>query len=241
MNKAIAGLIGLLVVTGAIIVLSYQFSVRTHREVVEHKLPVPDIPGAEFYDISMAESEKGKAFMKYMRKQTRRLEDGAFNIEVTLNDPKYFRLLAVAEARPGENLKQLFKMYKKRYRFEDKIIFTVMMYSPTGNLFNYSIDRFTVLRSGKKEYKPEKWIESNRSTSHHRRGILIFTRLSNMEDIKLVFKDPSGYGKDRVLGWTHSFNNGKKIKVGDASPIVFMISRSKFDAYLLDKACQAGA
>jgi len=200
-NKAALGIISLLILAGIIIVASYQFSVKTHREVVEHRPPVPDIPGALFYDIHAAGSDEGKAFIKYMKSETRHIEMPTFHMDITLNSPQYFRLLAMAEAKPGEDRDKIYQTYKDRFDFENKVVFTIMMHSAAGHLFDYKLERFTVLRSNDMEYGPAEWTESNRSSDYHRRGMLIFKGPSPGRDIRLVFKDPSGYGKDKILEW----------------------------------------
>ena len=201
MKKASFGIIALLMLAGIIIFASYWFSVKTHREVVEHRPPVPDIPGAIFYDITAAESDAGKAFTEYMRGVTRQIEMPTFHMDITLNAPQYFRLLARAEAKPGEDPERFYQVYKDRFDFENKVVFTIMMHSAAGHLFEYNLKIFTVVRGNGEEYPPAEWIESNRSSDFHRRGMLIFKGPSPMRDIRLVFKGPSGYGKDQILEW----------------------------------------
>ncbi len=201
MNKASLGIIALLILAGIIIVASYQFSVKTHREVVEHRPPVPDIPGALFYDIYATSTDEGKAFIKQMKSETRGIEMPPFHMDITFNSPQYFRLLAIAEAKPGEDPDRIYQTYKDRFDFENKVVFTVMMHSAIGHLFDYKIEKIAMLHSNGMEYGPAEWTESNRSSDYHRRGMLIFPGPPPIKDIKIVFKDPSGYGKDKILEW----------------------------------------
>src|SRR3990170_4628806 len=117
MNKAVWRIFGLLIIVAIIVVASYRFSTRQHTEVVEHRPPMPDIPGAAFFDVTAMQSEAGKRFAK-------------------------------------------------------KAIFTVMMHSAAGHLFDYDLKLFVILKGNGVEYKPSDWRESNRSSEFHRRGIL---------------------------------------------------------------------
>jgi len=164
MNKKFLIFIGVLVLVGAIIFASYRFSIVSHRKVVDHSALMPDIPGAMFYDVSMTETDQGMAFAEHMRAQTRQIEMPAFRMKVTLNAPQYFRLLALAETKPTMDTEGIYNKYKKRFDFEDNVVLTVMMHSASGNLFDYKLDNFTVLRSNGTEYRPTKWIESKRSS-----------------------------------------------------------------------------
>ncbi len=74
MKKAILGIIGLLVVFVIVVVASYKFSTRQHEEVVEHRPPMPDIPGAAFFDVTAIQSEAGKRFAQYLGQQTREMD-----------------------------------------------------------------------------------------------------------------------------------------------------------------------
>ena len=79
--------------------------------------------------ILAAESDAGKAFTEYMRGVTRQIEMPTFHMDITLNAPQYFRLLARAEAKPGEDTERFYQAYKDRFDFENKVVFTIMMHS----------------------------------------------------------------------------------------------------------------
>jgi hypothetical protein len=201
MSKTFLIFIGLLVLASAIILATYRFSIVSHRDVVDHKPAMLDIPGSMFYNVSMTGSDNGRAFSEHMRAQTKQIEMPAFRMNVTLNSPQYFRLLALAEAKPAMDTEEIYNKYKKRFDFENNVVFTVMMHSASGNLFDYKLDSSTFLRSNGTEYRPTKWIESKRSSSYHRRGMLVFKNTPGMENIKLVIKDTSGSGTGKVLEW----------------------------------------
>jgi len=201
MSKTFLIFIGLLVLAGAIILASYRFSIVSHREVVDHIEVMPDVPGAMFYNVSMTETDKGMAFAEHMRAQARQIEMPDFRMSFTLNAPQYFRLLAQAEAKPAMAAEEIYDKYKKQFNFEDNVVFTVMMHSASGNLYDYKLDSFTFLRSDGTEYIPSAWIESKRSSSYHRRGVLMFTNPPEMEHIKLVIKGTSGSGTEKALEW----------------------------------------
>jgi len=199
MNRAMWGIFGLLVVFAIIVVASYRFSTRQHMEVVEHKPPLADIPGAAFFELTAMQSEAGKKFAQYMQRQTQQFDMPTYHLDVTLNDKNFFRLLAEAEARPGENPETLYKTYNKRFDFEKRAVFTVMMHSAAGHLFDYDLKRFVVLRADGVEYKPLEWKESNRSSEFHRRGILTFSIPSEVKGLTLILRDTSGRMPDKTL------------------------------------------
>ncbi len=201
MKKLYIVFILLITVTGLFIFASYKFSKKMHREVVEHHLPLPDTPGAQFYDVTAPESPKIKIFKEFLRKNTRSVKLSTFHMDAILNSPQFFRLLSFAEAKPQESPENIYTMYKKRYGFENKIIFTIMMHSPSGNMMNYQIDAFMRLKVNNNEYKPVKWVESNRSTGYHRRGMIFFDVSPYTKKIQLLLKDTSGGGTDRIMEW----------------------------------------
>ena len=201
MNKAVWRIFGLLIIVAIIVVASYRFSTRQHTEVVEHRPPMPDIPGAAFFDVTAMQSEAGKRFAKYLEQQTREMDMPTYHLEFTLNDKNFFRLLAEAEVRPGENPEILYKNYKERFEFEKKAIFTVMMHSAAGHLFDYDLKLFVILKGNGVEYKPSDWRESNRSSELHRRGILAFSVPSGVKSLTLILRDISGRTPDKSLEW----------------------------------------
>lgn len=199
MNRALWGILAWLTVVAIIVVASYRFSTRQHMEVVEHKPPLADIPGAAFFELTAMQSERGKKFAQYLQRQTQQFDMPTYHLDVTLNDKKFFRLLAEAEARPGEDPEALYKIYNERFDFEKKAIFTVMMHSANGHLFNYDLKRFVLLRADGVEYKPVDWKESNRSSEFHRRGILTFSIPSEVKGLTLILRDTSGMMLDKTL------------------------------------------
>src|SRR3989304_3728076 len=92
MNRAMWGIFGLLVVFAIIVVASYRFSTRQHMEVVEHKPPLADIPGAAFFELTAMQSEAGKKFAQYMQRQTQQFDMPTYHLDVTLNDKKFFQI-----------------------------------------------------------------------------------------------------------------------------------------------------
>lgn len=199
MNRALWGILALLLIIAIIVVASYRFSTRQHMEVVEHKPPLADIPGAAFFEVNAMQSGAGKKFAQYLQRQTQQLDMPTYHLDVTLNDKKFFRLLSEAEARPGENSETLYNLYNERFAFEKRAVFTVMMHSANGHLFDYDLKRFVLLRADGVEYKPLEWKESNRSSEFHRRGILTFSIPSEVKGVTLILRDTSGRMPDKTL------------------------------------------
>ncbi|MCC6545377.1 MAG: hypothetical protein IT392_12920 [Nitrospirae bacterium] len=199
MNRASWGIVALLAVVAIIIVASYRFSTKQHMEVVEHKPPLADVPGAAFFSLDAMQSEGGKRFAHYRQRQTQQLNTTTYRLDVTLNDRKFFRLLAEAEAKSGESPDSLYKIYEERFDLEKKAVFTVMMHSPNGHLFDYDLKRFVVLRADGIEYKNADWKESNQSSEFHRRGILTFSIPSEAKGLTLILRDTSGRMPDKTL------------------------------------------
>lgn len=90
-------------------------------------------------------------------------------------------------------------MYNERFDFEKRAVFTVMMHSANGHLFDYELKRFVVLRANGVGYKPLDWKELNRSSEFHRRGILAFSTPSDAKGLTLILRDTSGMMPDKTL------------------------------------------
>lgn len=194
------GLVALLFIWG-----SYLYDQRFHGVVVEHKPETADTPGGSVYSTALSASEEGKALLRIWETNTRRLSGKEYDLEITLNDAPFFRALAALEGKGGKGEETVYASYRERYLFDRNLVFTVMLHSAMGELFELHPEEWMVLRvDGEAELVPKGWRESNRSVERHRRAVVTFGGDSivsaGQKGVVLVFKDP-GKGIERTVKW----------------------------------------
>ncbi len=199
---------GLLVIVVLFIVASYLYDRKVDMTVVSHMPEPSDVPGGNVYSATLTDSEEGKAYLRLWEAKTRRSHEAGYDLEIRLNDSEFFRGLATVEGKGSRKAEELYKAYEERYHFDRKLVFTVMMHSPKGQLFDMHPERWMVFRLDPGgEYQPEHWDESNRSTDSHRQAVVVFARedgkplvASEAKTAELVFRDPAKKA-ETVLRW----------------------------------------
>lgn len=190
----------LLVIVILFIIASYFYDRKFHRTVVEHRPEPSDVPGGNAFGGDLMASEEGKTYLRFWETKARRFKGAQYDLEIILNDDQFFRALSDFEGKGvAENKIEIYKSYQKRYQFDRKLVFTVMMHSAMGNLFDLRPEKWMFLMvNGKEEYQPEDWRESNRSMEFHREAVVTFSRKGGtsifspgVETVELYLRDPA--------------------------------------------------
>jgi hypothetical protein len=198
----------LVLIVAIFIVVTYIYDQRVQRTVVGHMPDPSDVPGLNVYGAGLTASDEGKAFLRRWEINRRRWGGTAYDLEIILNDPEFFRDLAAVEGRGGAKEDEIYQSYAKRYQFDRKLVFTVMMHSAKGQLLEQRPERRIRLRVDEgAEYEPENLYETNRSMEYHRQAVVAFGRSDGTSIVspkakilELVLLDPSG-ASTRIVRW----------------------------------------
>ena len=190
---------GLVVIVALFIVVSYLYDQKVDMTVVSHMPDPPDVPGGGVYAGTLVDSEEGKAYLRLWEANTRRLTGSEYDLEVRLNDAAFFNALSVVEGKHAPDAETRYQAYQDRYDIDRKLVFTVVMHTPKGRLFDVKPERLMAIRlNSGEEYESESWTDSNRSTASRREAVATFGRPDGQpilapgtKTLELVWRDPA--------------------------------------------------